>query len=128
MADILRNTRALRMTRRDAEDLVLMSTASRDSEFEVIPVTARLLAYLAAVKPGGPAGRRSTLGLAGPVLPDEILLAASTMPSEVNEVRPNAGHCAGDVTRAHRRPDLDLDAVAFLAELDLAYLLIDPDP
>ena len=43
------------MTTRDAEDLVLMSTASWDSEFEVIPVTARLLAYLVTVKPGGPA-------------------------------------------------------------------------
>jgi hypothetical protein len=52
VADMLRNTPALRLSRRDAEDLVLMSAARRDSEFEVILVTARLLAELAAGEPG----------------------------------------------------------------------------
>jgi len=49
---MLRTTPALRLSRRDAEDLVLMSAARRDSEHEVIMVTARLLAELAAGEPG----------------------------------------------------------------------------
>jgi hypothetical protein len=49
---MLRNTPALRLSRRDAEDLVLMSAARRDSEYEIILVTARLLAELAAGEPG----------------------------------------------------------------------------
>jgi hypothetical protein len=41
---MLRGNAALRLSRRDAEDLVLMSAARRDSEQEVMMVTARLLA------------------------------------------------------------------------------------
>jgi hypothetical protein len=51
VADMLRDSTALRLSRRDAEDLVLMSAARRDSEYEVILVTARLLAELAAGDP-----------------------------------------------------------------------------
>ncbi|MGH3281213.1 MAG: hypothetical protein ACRDNW_19060 [Trebonia sp.] len=52
VADMLRGTPALRLSRRDAEDLVLMYAGRRDSEYEVITVTARLLAELAAGEPG----------------------------------------------------------------------------
>jgi hypothetical protein len=52
VADMLRTTPALRLSRRDAEDLVLMHADRRDSEYEVILVTARLLAELAAAEPG----------------------------------------------------------------------------
>lgn len=48
---MLRNTVALRLSRRDAEDLVLMYATRRDSEHEVMLVTARLLAELAAGEP-----------------------------------------------------------------------------
>ena len=51
VADMLRGNAALRLSRRDAEDLVLMSAARRDSEQEVMMVTARLLAELAATDP-----------------------------------------------------------------------------
>jgi hypothetical protein len=52
VADMLRSSPALRLSRRDAEDLVLMYAARRDSEYEVLMVTARLLAELAAGEPG----------------------------------------------------------------------------
>src|SRR5262245_9205757 len=48
VAEMLNRSTALRLSRRDAEDLVLMSAARRDSEMEVMTVTARLLAELAA--------------------------------------------------------------------------------
>ena len=51
VADMLSGSTALRLSRRDAEDLVLMSAARRDSEMEVMTVTARLLAELAASDP-----------------------------------------------------------------------------
>lgn len=49
---MLRNTPALRLSRRDAEDLVLMYADRRDSEYEIVMVTARLLAELATGEPG----------------------------------------------------------------------------
>jgi hypothetical protein len=52
VADMLRSSAALRLSRRDAEDLVLMYAARRDSEYEVLLVTARLLAELAAGEQG----------------------------------------------------------------------------
>ncbi|MBO0803268.1 MAG: hypothetical protein J2P25_09375 [Nocardiopsaceae bacterium] len=51
VAEMLNSSAALRLSRRDAEDLVLMSAARRDSEMEVMTVTARLLAELAAYDP-----------------------------------------------------------------------------
>jgi hypothetical protein len=52
VAEMLRGTPALRLSRRDAEDLVLMYAERRDSEYEVVMVTARLLAELATGEPG----------------------------------------------------------------------------
>jgi hypothetical protein len=48
VAGMLSGSTALRLSRRDAEDLVLMSAARRDGEMEVMTVTARLLAELVA--------------------------------------------------------------------------------
>lgn len=52
VADMLRSTTALRLSRRDAEDLVLMYAERRDAEYEIVMVTARLLAELVAGEPG----------------------------------------------------------------------------
>lgn len=46
VAEMLNSSTALRLSRRDAEDLVLMSAARRDSEMEIMTVAARLLAEL----------------------------------------------------------------------------------
>lgn len=51
VAEMLNSSTALRLSRRDAEDLVLMSAARRDGEMEIMTVTARLLAELAASDP-----------------------------------------------------------------------------
>lgn len=49
--DRLARTRALRLRRRDAADLVLMSAERADAEAEVIDLTAYLLAGIAAREP-----------------------------------------------------------------------------
>ncbi|MFY1686750.1 hypothetical protein [Plantactinospora sp. WMMB782] len=49
--DRLTRTRAVRLRRRDAADLVLMSADRADAEAEVVDVTARLLAGIARRKP-----------------------------------------------------------------------------
>lgn len=51
VAEMLNSSTALRLSRRDAEDLVLMSAARRAGEMEIMTVTARLLAELAASDP-----------------------------------------------------------------------------
>ena len=51
-ADRLTRTRAVRLRRRDAADLVLMSADRADAEAEVIDVTSRLLAGVARRDPG----------------------------------------------------------------------------
>jgi hypothetical protein len=50
--DRLNRARAVRLRRRDAADLVLMSADRADAEAEVIDVTARLLALIARRDPG----------------------------------------------------------------------------
>jgi hypothetical protein len=50
-ADRLTRTRAVRLRRRDAADLVLMSADRADAEAEVIDITARLLAGVARRSP-----------------------------------------------------------------------------
>ena len=50
-ADRLSRTRALRLRRRDATDLVLMSADRAEAEAEVIDVTARLLASIVRRNP-----------------------------------------------------------------------------
>jgi hypothetical protein len=50
--DRLTRTRAVRLRRRDAADLVLMSADRADAEAEVIDVTSRLLAGVARRDPG----------------------------------------------------------------------------
>ncbi|GAA1656324.1 hypothetical protein ACFQY4_02405 [Catellatospora bangladeshensis] len=51
-ADRLSRVRAVRLRRRDADDLVLMSAQRAEQEGEVIDLTARLLAELARHDPG----------------------------------------------------------------------------
>lgn len=51
-ADRLTRARAVRLRRRDAADLVLMSADRADAEAEVIDVTSRLLAGVARRDPG----------------------------------------------------------------------------
>jgi hypothetical protein len=48
---MLTGTTSLRLSRRDADDLVLMYASRRDTEHEVMVVTARLLAELALADP-----------------------------------------------------------------------------
>jgi hypothetical protein len=50
--DRLNRTRAVRLRRRDAADLVLMSADRAEAEAEVIDITARLLALIARRDPG----------------------------------------------------------------------------
>ncbi|WP_433079375.1 hypothetical protein ACQP1P_39995 [Dactylosporangium sp. CA-052675] len=50
--DRLTRTRAVRLRRRDAADLVLMSAERAEAEAEVIDVTSRLLAGVARREPG----------------------------------------------------------------------------
>ena len=49
--DRLNGTRAVRLHRRDAADLVLMTAARADAEAEIVEVAAQLLAQLARVSP-----------------------------------------------------------------------------
>ena len=51
-AERLTRTRAVRLRRRDAADLVLMSADRADAEAEVIDITSRLLAGVARRDPG----------------------------------------------------------------------------
>ncbi|WP_433317220.1 hypothetical protein [Micromonospora chersina] len=51
-AERLARTRALRLRRRDAADLVLMSADRAEAEGEVVDLTARLLASLVRQDPG----------------------------------------------------------------------------
>ena len=61
--DALTRSRALRLERRDASDLVLMSADRADAEAEIVDLSARLLAQLVKV---GPELVRNALPLALP--------------------------------------------------------------